>query len=561
MSEILSSERKLTTEHLAYLLLLLVAGTLRFLMLGRIPLADHEANLALQALQWSRGEQVMLSGEPGYTAFTSALFFVSGATEFTARFWPALAGTLLVLIPLLFKERLGKPAALILAGLIAIDPILIGVSRSVEGSALALLGVLAALGFAFRQKPLLCGLSLGLALAGGVGLWPGVVVLAILFLLNRRKVGDISKNHLAMVAITAGITLLTISTLFLTNPRGISAVGSSVVEYARSWNSTDRAPFIGVSAAWTFSMLPMLILAIWGLIDGSLRGDGRVKWLGIWAGVALVLALINPARQLQDLFWVSMPLLSLAAIRLADLFSSFQVENRIIFLAETGLVIALVVFSFLNLVNLVNNPMLDQEEYRNRVIGVILPLILLLGMTVLLAWGWSGVATRKGLIAGTGILAVMLIFSTSWKAASLGSRPEFEVRRNAGVPVGHEELLSTINEISLSKTGIENRIDIQLIDLELPSLRWALRDYEQIQHVNTFDPGAVPSIALTGIDREITANTSYRGQKLLWQVNPDMKQMKISDWMKWSLFRIAPEQKTEIILWARNDLFPGGTTP
>lgn len=561
MSENLPSRKKPTTEFLVYLIILLISAALRFLLLGKLPLDDHEAGLALQALKLSRGEQVLLSGEPGYIGLTTALFFIFNATEFTARFWPAVAGTLLTLIPVFFRKQLGKPVALILAFLIAMDPFLIGVSRYAEGSALALLGLLAAFGFGLKKRPLLSGLSLGMALAGGGGLWPGVIVLAGLLALNRKKFSGMSTRHLVLIAVSAGITLLTISTIFLTNPSGISAFGSSIVEYARSWGKTNGAALTAVSATWFLSLLPLLILAIWGLIDGLVRGDERVKWLGIWAGAALLLALVNPARQFFDLYWVSIPLLTLAAIKLAALFTDYNVENRMVLVAEAGLVVTLVVFSFLNTVNLVNNPMLNQEEYRNRVIGIILPLILLLGMTVLLAWGWSGVSTRKGLVAGAGILIVIFILSNASKAASLGDNPAFEVRRDGAVAVGNVDLISTIKGIALLNTGVSNRIDLEIIGLDLPSLEWALRDFDQTRRVSSFDPSTVPSIAVTPIDQQITASASYRGQKLLWQVKPDLKNMKFVDWMRWLLFRTAPIQKTEILLWARNDLFPVGTTP
>jgi hypothetical protein len=263
----------------------------------------------------------------------------------------------------------------------------------------------------------------------------------------------------------------------------------------------------------------------------------------------------------MDLFWVSIPLLGLAAIKLAALFSDREVESRIVHLAETGLVIALAVFSFMNAINLVNNPLLNQEEYRNRVIGIILPLILLIGMTVLLAWGWSPSSTRKGFLTGIVILAFFTMLSGSWKAAGLGGQAAFEIRRGPGVPVGSDELLATIQDLSLSETGIENRIDIQVIALEMPSLGWALRDFEKLSNETVFNPNLASSIILTPADVEIVASSSYRGQKVLWQLTPDLKTMKFPDWLRWSLFRTAPAVKTEIILWARNDLFPGAPTP
>ena len=561
MNQIHGTRKTLSLEFLVYLVVLLAAGLLRFTHLGVLPLNDHEASLALQALHLNRGEQVILSGEPGYISLTTALFYIFQPTEFTARFWPALAGTLLVLVPIFFRKQLGSTNAWILAALLAFDPVLIGVSRSAEGGALALSGLLAAIGFGFNRRPVWCGLSLGLALAGGPGFWPGMIILAVILLIFKKGFQHHEGRSLALVAASAGITLLVISTLFLTIPQGISAFGSSFVDYSRSWTGGNRTPLVGVTAAWVLSVLPLLPFAAWGLIQGLVRGDVGAKLLGIWAGASFILALANPARQLLDLYWVSIPLLTLSAIKLADLITGFTSENRLIFLAEVVLVVALVVFSFMNAVNLVNNPLQNQEEYRNRVIGVILPLILLLGMTVLLAWGWSGDATRKGLIAGIVILASFTILSNSWKAASLGTRPEIEIRRSSGAPVGLGELMTTVADISRFKTGIDHRIDVQVVNLPHPSLEWALRNFEQARFSTVHDSGASPAIVLTSEDQQPTDSASYRGQKILWTVKPDIGSMKLIDWLKWSLFRTAPEERTELVLWARNDLFPGGTIP
>ncbi len=557
----LDSRKAVPLELLVYLVVLVIAAALRFSNLGGLPLTDHEASLALQALRLSKGEQVLISGEPGYIALTTLWFSLFESSVFTARFWPALAGTLLALTPLLYRERVGKAAALVLAGLVAVDPIMIGASRSAEGSMLALLGLLAAVGFAMRSKPLWCGFALGFALAGGPALWPGVICLAVFLLINCKSLRQVDNRFLALAAMTAMVTLVLLSTLFLINPPGISAFGSSLVDYWGSWRSENPAPLKGIAAAWGSSTLLVLVLSIWSLIQGFVRGEARAKWLGIWAGAALALILMNPARQLFDFSWATVPLLALAAMKLVELFPSFSSDNRIVFIAETVLVVALVVFSFMNAVNLVNNPLQSPEEYRNRAIGAVLPLFLLLGMTVLLAWGWSGASTREGFIAGVLLLAGFFTLANSIKAASLGSRPEIEIRRDLAAVVGSEELLRTIQDISRARTGIENRIDVLIVDLQSPSLEWALRSFEKAETAAVFDPTASPSLVITDVNQQITAGASYRGQKIIWQEEPDMKNMTIIDWLKWSFFRIAPLENREIILWARNDLFPGGNIP
>ncbi|HOE01663.1 MAG TPA: hypothetical protein PKK24_00745, partial [Anaerolineaceae bacterium] len=70
----LDSRKAVPLELLVYLVVLVIAAALRFSNLGGLPLTDHEASLALQALRLSKGEQVLISGEPGYIALTTLWF-------------------------------------------------------------------------------------------------------------------------------------------------------------------------------------------------------------------------------------------------------------------------------------------------------------------------------------------------------------------------------------------------------------------------------------------------------------------------------------------------------
>ncbi len=70
---------------------------LRFVQLGALPLSDYEADWALQALRVVQGLKPAIGPNPAYVHLTAILFYIFGATNFLARFWPALAGSALVL--------------------------------------------------------------------------------------------------------------------------------------------------------------------------------------------------------------------------------------------------------------------------------------------------------------------------------------------------------------------------------------------------------------------------------------------------------------------------------
>lgn len=173
------NKNAVTLETLGYLLAFALAVLVRFVGLGNLPLSEREAELAMQALAIARGSPVVLEAQPGYLVLTSLLFSLFGASDGLARFWPALAGSLLVAAPFLFRRALGRWPALILAFALALEPGLAAVARTAGGASLALTGAVLALAFALHQRPVVAGVFAALALLGGPALWPGVVAVAL----------------------------------------------------------------------------------------------------------------------------------------------------------------------------------------------------------------------------------------------------------------------------------------------------------------------------------------------------------------------------------------------
>ena len=103
---------KLNFEILIYIFALALAFGIRFFNLGNSPLSDAEAVWALQARELSQvaeyGKNIQIGPYPGYVLLTGLLFSVFENTNFLARFWPALAGSLLVMLPYLFIHGLDQ---------------------------------------------------------------------------------------------------------------------------------------------------------------------------------------------------------------------------------------------------------------------------------------------------------------------------------------------------------------------------------------------------------------------------------------------------------------------
>jgi predicted membrane-bound mannosyltransferase len=102
-------------EGWLYWLAFLIALGFRLIQLGASPLTDSEATLALQALHLAQGKAPLLGSQPGYILLTSILFAVIEATNFMARFVPALVGSALAFVPYFFRDQIKPRPALILA--------------------------------------------------------------------------------------------------------------------------------------------------------------------------------------------------------------------------------------------------------------------------------------------------------------------------------------------------------------------------------------------------------------------------------------------------------------
>jgi hypothetical protein len=233
-------KRPLTLEHAFYALALAIGLGLRFLNLGATPLSDFEADWALQALQITRGLHPVIGANPGYVHLTAVLFAIFGGTNFLARFWPALAGCLLVLVPWALRERLGRVTALILAFGLAIDPGLVGLSRQAGGPMLAVASIVLTLLAWNQSRRALAGVLAGLALLSGPAAWYGLLGLGLAWAftsrIQRAAAGRDSASPAARPAnwedfrpaLIWGLgTVLVLGSLLAFSPQGLVGIVSS----------------------------------------------------------------------------------------------------------------------------------------------------------------------------------------------------------------------------------------------------------------------------------------------------------------------------------------------
>jgi hypothetical protein len=549
---------------LLYTIAFLLALGLRFIQLGAVPLTDKEATLALQALALANGENPLLGAQPGYILLTSIPFYLFESTNFLARFFPALAGSLLVFAPYFFREKLTERVALLSTFLIAIAPGLVALSRQANGTMLAVTFGIFALAMWNEKRPQAAGIFAGVALLGGASVWMGLLIASLTWALAQNLLpqedveiteadqnGERSRTDDLKVAVRyGGITLLLVGTLFLLSPNGISAFFASLGEFLRGWRYASGVPATRVLGGFIAYYPFALLFGLVGGIRAILKKEKIGITLSLWALVAFLMIVFYPAHQVTDLIWVTLPLWVLSAKEL-NLHLRLPNYDRSETIGVFALTVLLMAFSWLNISGAgVLSP--NAEMLTSRLIllgGSVLLLILSLG---LIAIGWSVETATLGGAWGISLMLGLYTLSAAWGASGLRAPKGVELWDNAPRMPQTGLLLETVEEVSTMARGDATTLTVTIKGIDSPALLWALRSHN-VEIVSTLDMTTAPELVITPLGEEIGLASAYRGQDFVWRTYPDW--LLGGNWARWLVLREIPMQSEQIILWARNDLF------
>lgn len=581
--------KRISTEQMLYGLAFLLAVTLRLWCLGAKPLSDGEARLALEAFGVGRGESLATSIQPVYAFFTGGLFWLFGSNDFLARLLPALAGSLLVLATYAFRTELGSKTSLILAFGLSLDPGMVALSRMADGPMLAIGFTFLTIGLALNRRWSIAAIFLGLALLSGAAFYSSLLVFGFSgvgwgWLLRRaRSVSDGGQVPNATIklegiilpaVISLVITLMLAGTLFFRYPSGLGAWLNGLPAYLETWTHPSGIPGLRLPAG----LIIYQPLAILFALVSAIRG-GRNLIAGVYnprslpiatllAAVSLLLGLINPGRQVGDLGWVLIFVWVLASIELRRAFF-LPITRKLVSVGLAGMIILLMAIFWLQLAGLSTNIPTTSLDFIRPVI--VITIFALAGlMTWLVASGWSWEIARLGLIWGVVASLTVYLLAEVWGIISLTPSLQ-EIERQELWPTfpqaGQVRLLSdTLDDLSKWKVGQGAAIDIS-VNLDSPSLHWALRSFEQTSYLpedKILAPAemgkqTLPLIIITRKDAKPPSEAaSYRGQDFIWWRQPGWEGILPPDFLKWLIYRTAAWQDEQIIVWARGDLFPGG---
>lgn len=563
-------------------LVLFLAGVLRFANLGRIPLSPAEAQAALPNWQfWQPGPLLLPITSPAYFTFTNLLFLILGDNDAVARLVPALFGLATVGLPWLLRGRLGNLGALAATIVLALSPLLINLSRTVGGDAIAFFAItlLLVAALRFRQSgesrwAVTLGVALGLGLASAPMFLTGLVTLAVAWYLalhdrpDRDAIGRIAaqltpQTTWKIIGVATAVTFLLVSTFFLLQPQGLGAAARILIawlgQFALPFNEPDPAaavvlPFqlLGRYEPILLLALPGLAAALWSLGQKEQPGLFFVAWM---IGLALFWLLQPGVMNHVAIAILPLALLIASATQALELeeqlttpWMTWVVAGGILFLGMLILV-SLARFSRLAASNPANSGQLFLAT-----VGVIAAAALLFAAAT-----WDSTAALKGLWLGAAGLLLYFQWGTGWHLNQIAANNPQERWVTAATHNEVRLLVNTVENISQQTVGSAHDLAIFSM-VESPVLRWYLRDFYRFQ-----SGAAVPllgehDVVISPVDTELALASDYIGsdfrflrqQPAAGTENP----FQLLDTLHGWLFHEsrAPVDDQAIIVWVRSNL-------
>jgi hypothetical protein len=188
--------------------------------------------------------------------------------------------------------------------------------------------------------------------------------------------------------------------------------------------------------------------------------------------------------------------------------------------------------------------------------GMLFVVALLVGM-------WSLKVMRYGLVWGVCIALMIGMLASMFGMTQVrpnGAQELWSISPQTGEA---DLLLNTLENLSQWKTGERQALDVT-VSSDSSALRWLLRDFRAAHFSPDFTGAGVtdknaPSVVITYQTQNIPGlPVLYRGQDFIWYIFPRWTQVLPKDWVQWLAYREAPLAQSQVILWARTDLFPGG---
>jgi len=561
----MTDEKKSTLHNILLLSAFIIALAFRLIRLGAPALSDLEADIALQALSVARGSETQFGEHTAYIGLTGFSFYLLEASNFMARFWPALVGGLIVFVPFLFRDWIGKWPAAILSFVLAISPEMVGLSRIVGSPMMTVVFLLLALGFMLHKRPALTGICMALGLMSGYGFWFGALILGLAFLITRWifkhskdwtfPLQEDVRGYWIRLGVSFLLTILVVGTGFFLSSSSLSGIFSGLLAFIKGFVMPNTVPLSLILLTLIAYTAEAVVFGLWGGLRGIITKSKLDVFLLIWSGLGLIFMLVYPAAETVDMIWVTLPLWILS-VRVACMAWRMPEKSRWVMFLTALLVVVLSAFILFTLRSLVGTS-LDQNKRLYAFIALVAALLLLLVIIILVGFGWSEDVALSGMLLGLAVIFCVGLVSLSVNGTGITPDESAELWYTQEASLHPKMLTLTIDRVITwnSRSG-EEPVEIAVSGYDTPGMRWTMRDYNHVELVPYLAAVSQPGILITDAQEIPEISGSYTGQDLVWAKAVLWEAMTPFQYLNWLITRDAPTSYGEIILWVRTDLMP-----
>ncbi len=546
---------RFTLETALWIWVVALALALRLLRLGAAPLTTGEAREAMLAWQAANGQGMPTAGyTPLLLAANAALFVLSGANDTLARLWPALLGSALVLMPFLFRQRIGRVGALAAGVYLAVSPTALFAARQLDGAVAVALGVLAWLGGLIRfldtgRRPWLTLAAGGLALAGAAGPSAcGLVLTLVLAWLGLawawfgkplRELWATIRPQLLHMLVVFVLVALALSTGMGWNLAGLGALGDLAADWFRRFAPTSGFVASPVVLLAVYEPLALLF-GVGGLVMAVRRARRLGMLLGLWAGLQVVLLSLMPGRLPLDTLGIVLPLALLTGYAVEVLAQDLQ--GRRIWQGECLYVLAFLVLCVHLYLRLASYALYGQVA---DLFLALLTLVLQILLAAILVMAAQTMAVLRSVVLGAGLVLLVVTLSTEWGLAYVRPSDPRELLTREPTADAVRDLVGTLRDLSWRKTGMPQTLAFAAATSSDPVAAWYLRDFDNVRWIE--EPGQMQAgeIATAFWPDWTPLADTYAGQKFALQHSWDMREARCawgeslpcSEFIRWLLFR------------------------
>jgi uncharacterized protein (TIGR03663 family) len=552
----------ITAEAALYAAIVGVAAVLRLWNLNASPLSVRDAAQAIAAFN---GASMPAGGSPLLFSVNQLLFGLFGTTvnDGGVRLAAALIGTIMVLLPILFRSAIGRYGALGAALLLALSPTLVAASRSLDGSIVAAACALAAIGFGLRyftaqKRNDLIGLAIaiGLGLTAGPG-WITIAVVVIPALLigyrwiaseeDRAKLQQLrhEAHTLRDAVLIGGVTCVLAATGLFLRPIGLAGVPEALSAWLGAWSAVDAVGALRLFQILIVYEALIVFCGLAGLIVSLRRLTGLTMLLSVWAIGAFLIPLLQPGRQVFDLALILTPLALLGGLLIERVVRDLEQHGAWRMEGLFWLVAAVVAgFAAINTGQTAMSVVSTSSQFlgvpmslaTSLSIGLLLLALVICGVFVLII-GWRA-TLRAGLVTMFVLLAV-ISFSNAWRLTQVRpANPRELLWGPTTTSLDVRALREAIEAASKRRTGILDQAQAAVtLPQDDPVLRWYLRDFKQIKYNAVVSDLAPIIVAPQGSTFPPFVTEAYRGVPFNTQMSWEPSQLTDNDLLRWWLYR------------------------